>query len=268
MEGSKRRTDILRRSLAAVLTAGLTIAAAFPMSMAEAGSSDLGDEMLILAGLLTTLVGIEVATAAVDEVGDWTDQLYELAEDMEDEDKENYEKDHEPLEEADAVFEDMAEEIRRLYTMLSSANALSFASSMTRDMFDAQNPGYRNAPEGEYIDFSRAYKDRIGAWKDYAYGITAAANFEAQSVLESQSVMGELSEASLSAYGYRQLLEAGAQSSNFANQEMSRLRIAIQRQIEAETKFALNARQERLDVHAAFKQAVREWKSQSTGAGY
>jgi hypothetical protein len=268
MEGSKQRSDILRRILSAVLVAALTIgAAAFPIPKAEAGS-DIPDKMMILAGLISALAVAEGVVTAVDKVGEWTEKREELEEEMDKASKENYEADHARLKAADVVFEDMTGEIRSLYAMLASADALSFADSLNRDMFDAQNPGYRNAGAGQYIDFSRIYKDRIGAWKNYAYGMTAASNFEARSILESQSEIRELAEASLSAEGYRQLSEAGSQISNFTNQEMSRLRIAVQRQIEAETKFALNARQERLDVHAAFKQAVREWKSQSTGSGY
>jgi hypothetical protein len=200
-----------------------------------------------------------------------TRELYQMLQDTEAEDIKNYAADHAPLNPGDRAAVDLTAEIRGLYALLASADALSFMAEADYERFNEQSPGYRNAPDDSYIDFTGAYRDRIGRWQNYAYGVVEANNSEAWGILDDQGLLAttaKLQAASLNAAGYRQLLQADGQTANLMNQALVKLRLDIQRQIEAETRFALNARQERIDARAAFKQAVREWRSQGSGGNY
>jgi hypothetical protein len=112
-----------------------------------------------------------------------------------------YELDHERLEEV--VWEDWTEEAEGLYGQLSGSGALSFARSLSYEMFEAQNPGYRAAPGGSYIDFAQAYKDRIEDWQRYLHGVFEVNNDAAAGIRDSQETIRDLKEASLNAVGYR-----------------------------------------------------------------
>jgi hypothetical protein len=63
-------------------------------------------------------------------------------------------------------------------------------------------------------------------------------------------------------------LQAGSQITNFVNQEFLKLRFDMERQLEAETRYALNEQQERTDAQSAFEEAMKQWTNQSMGAAY
>ncbi|MDR1944283.1 MAG: hypothetical protein LBQ19_05625 [Synergistaceae bacterium] len=237
--------------------------------------ADAGDlnkiigELGLLAGELGALLALETYGLTVEQdILDTVNDTYDLLQETEKRDKENYALDHEALENGYIVWSDQTDAIRALYGKLSAAGALSFAETVSYEKFKEQNPGYRNAPDDGYIDFSKAYKDRIGQFQRYAYGVVSANNDEAHRVVSSQTFIKKLNDASLAAGYYRKLSQASDQIANFTNQTVSNVRIDIQRQIESQTVFTLNARQERADAHASFKQAVTKWKGQSNGRAY
>jgi hypothetical protein len=63
----------------------------------------------------------------------------------------------------------------------------------------------------------------------------------------------------LSVTTYRAALQAANQADNYNNKALSRLRVDIMRQVEAETQFALYEQQERSGRVTAFERAVKSW---------
>lgn len=168
--------------------------------------------------------------------------------------KSEYTDDHKVL--ADIVWKDVTAEVTAIYAALQAVDSLS------------SNPGYRTPQGGQAIRFSEIYKNRVGDWQTYVLAAIAANKTQADDATSIQTTIKSLHDASLAAKGYRQLIQSRHQTANFMNQEMSKLRTDIQRQIDAETRIALNERQERMDWQAAFEQAVGTWTSQDQGKGY
>jgi endonuclease/exonuclease/phosphatase family metal-dependent hydrolase len=69
-------------------------------------------------------------------------------------------------------------------------------------------------------------------------------------------------------HGYRSVMQAVNQAANYNNVILSRLRVDVIRQIEAEMQLALYTQKERTVIHAAFGQAVKKWSGGSAGTGY
>ncbi|MDR1020221.1 MAG: hypothetical protein LBL73_05635 [Synergistaceae bacterium] len=181
--------------------------------------------------------------------------------------EENYEHDHEALE--DVVWESRTDSMSRMIDVLSRSGALSFAADLSREKFDAQNPGQLETPSGAAIDFASDFKKRADDWQSYAYGALAANNDDLKLVLDAQSgEIHELQEASYETEYYRQILQAENQTINYTNQELAEARLSIARQIELRKRVALLARQEKTDEKSAFTQAVNNWKAQSAGGRY
>jgi hypothetical protein len=69
--------------------------------------------------------------------------------------------------------------------------------------------------------------------------------------------------------GYRSMLQASGQITNFKNHIMPNIRIGIARRAEANAKFSLHETQMRADKHRAFERAVGTWAASSgIGTGY
>ncbi|GHV45391.1 hypothetical protein FACS1894204_04410 [Synergistales bacterium] len=132
-------------------------------------------------------------------------------------------------------------------------------------LIDRFAPGSRTISNP--VRFSDIYETRVGAWRDYARNVLSADNFAARDIVDSQGIISDLNKASYAAGdsylilngGYAQLEQAGGQISNFLSQELSKLRVDVNRQIEAKAGFALNEQQERADMVMAFEQAVKTW---------
>jgi hypothetical protein len=165
-----------------------------------------------------------------------------------------YKKDHEALK--NVVWKDITVEVGVIYAALQAADALFSV------------PGYRTPVDGQTLRFSELYKSRVGQWQTYALAAITANNTQTSDATSVQTTIKSLHDASLAAEGYRQLLQSRHQTANFMNQEISKLRMDIQRQIDAETRIALNERQERADWQAAFEQAASRQTSQTQGKGY
>ncbi|MDR1649748.1 MAG: hypothetical protein LBR71_05760 [Synergistaceae bacterium] len=187
-----------------------------------------------------------------------------------------YQLDHAVLD--NVVWNDITEDIKKLYSSLSSMRTAAF-SFMDADAaevsFARQYPGYRARQTGGYVHFAQEYKNRIdgsstsdGGLQGYLEGVLKANNSEFLAVQKAQENIRKLKDASDNAGFYRKMWQAGDQIVNVVNQEFSQLRIDIQRHLDAEIRYALNEQQEKADAQAAFEWAVQEWKAQSSGKGY
>jgi hypothetical protein len=273
MEKPKYRIGLLKLT-AAVLTA-LTIAGAAPRRAAAGeAAKEIGEllaaESIILAAT-TVLIGLginatqEWIRTAVAEKAIW--KLWKARDERIDED---YGNDHLALPAEDVVWSDATADISALYAKLASEWMFSFvpAAGLARQSFDQVYPGYLSSPAASYINFAAGYEARAGQAQDYAYGVLEANNSEAKGIPNVQTPIARMNTVFRDVGYYRQLSQADTQVANFLNQMLSRLRIDMGRQTEARNAFALEERQERTDAAAAFGQAVREWKNQSSGAGY
>jgi P-type conjugative transfer protein TrbJ len=195
------------------------------------------------------------------------DDLRDMAKDELSESKEKLAKDHDPLEEEETVWNDMTGQIDGLFESLSAADALTFAAAADFERrFEEKYPGYKAPDSG---DFSGEFKERVNDWQNYAFAELGANNFEALDAKENlQEFMDKLNGASLSAYGYTQLLQARNQIYLFAAEEVLNLRLDVVRRIEARARFISNREQKKIDGRVAFEQAVNEWRAQSGGRGY
>ncbi|MDR1649751.1 MAG: hypothetical protein LBR71_05775 [Synergistaceae bacterium] len=180
--------------------------------------------------------------------------------------KEHYARDHLPL--VLTVWEDLTGETATLYKNLAAGDilALSFAASLERAKFDAQNPGYRDA--ASYTDFEAEYRKRVERRRNFDLETLKANNTEANASVKTRMPdMQKLHLSSIATLGYRQGLQAGNQTANFMNQGLVLLRMDMLRQTEAETFFALDEMQEDSDGQAAFEGGIK-WRSQSAGKTY
>jgi hypothetical protein len=180
---------------------------------------------------------------------------------------EHYAKDHLPL--VLTVWENLSDDTAALYKNLASNDvlALSFAESLDRAKFEAQNPTYASHA-ASYFDLGADYKKRVQRRQDFALATLKANNTEANASLKTRAPdMLKLNVSSLAALGYRQGLQAGSQTANFMNQGFVLLRMDMQRQLEMETFFALDEMRENSDGRAAFGGGIK-WQSQNSGKDY
>jgi P-type conjugative transfer protein TrbJ len=206
--------------------------------------------------------------ALISQILEKIEDTIAVKEEMDERDDENYEKDHEPLEPGETVWEDVSPNIRSVYAILNASGAMSYASaSDVERRFLEQNPEYGSEIPAS-ADFPEKYKARVEAWQEYIKGVLEANGHEAEGIAERTDVIAELRDISYGARYYREAMQAGDQISTFVNQEFTRLRSDIQRHLDAETKYALNEQQERDGEMAAFEGAVRTWKTQSLGRNY
>ncbi|MDR1649749.1 MAG: hypothetical protein LBR71_05765 [Synergistaceae bacterium] len=265
MESAKFWKRLLTAFLA--LNFSLTFSAAGPLGRLSVRFAEAGSTVADLEGYRNKLLALEAARIAAYALeSQLPDVEKKITQDMAaiaaealrrdtTEVQPEYKKDHETLK--DVVWKDITAEVGAIYDALRSAD----------NLFSV--PGYRTPPEGgETLRFSELYKDRVGQWQAYATAAIAANKTQTGDATSVQTTIKSLHDASLAAAGYRQLLQSRHQTANFMNQEISKLRMDIQRQIDAETQIALNERQERADWQAAFDQAVNRWKSQTQGKGY
>jgi DNA-binding helix-hairpin-helix protein with protein kinase domain len=223
-----------------------------------AGAGDFVSKGLALEAAV--LLGAKIASLV------YSKKEYQEKLDESTKDEERYADDHATLK--DIVFSDSSGDMQSLYNMLYSNSALSFAAQLDIEKFEAQNPGYRDTSKEGYISFAEIDKDRMSQWQDYAYGVFEANNHEAYDVKSSQGLIKKLNTAFLNAEGYRQLVQASSQTSDFMGQEVVRLRLDMQRALEAQMKYALNEWQEDADEQAAFEEGIKSWNTQSSGKNY
>jgi hypothetical protein len=278
------------RRFIALFLAAVTVLADFPGFPGRAEAGNPGEIAALIAAITAlemTLLATEYAylgalkDQAEDEIARVTSQAayYNFIVQRDKRLEQEYQDDHAMLSK-DIVWTDRTLEIQSLYSQLAQADAQSFADPFDTAKFRKLNPGYPlsadQAVSGDqtsgdvYIHFAQRYKDRVTEWGTYAKGVIDANLSEARSVILFQpqlvGITG-LKNASVSADHYLALLQAGNQTYNMSGQLVERLRIDVNRQTEARTRFALDERQEKSDERAAFNQAVK-WKNQTQGRRY
>ncbi|GHV45389.1 hypothetical protein FACS1894204_04400 [Synergistales bacterium] len=182
--------------------------------------------------------------------------------------KEHYEKDHKlwlggiGFDLAGALFSD--NELDSRYKDMASAGMVSFSSQVSFDVtFDEFNPGFNNN-----INYSAAYQDMMTKIQKYALSLLKDNESQtrnmgiADGLIKSPlSLIGVLDAASLSVKQYREALQIRNRANLFAAQEVSKLRLGIATQLDADAKLALARQQIRTDRQAAFKRSVGTWSS-------
>jgi P-type conjugative transfer protein TrbJ len=237
----------------------------FPGRSFAGNYTDLQKRIAVVATMITEeTADIVLLTQILDNIEDTID----VTKEKDERDDENYERDHEPLESGETVWEDVSPSIRSVYAILDASGAMSYAgASDVERKFLEQNPEYGAGLSGS-ADFPERYKARVEIWQEYIKGVLEANGHEAEEIAERAEVIAELRNISYGAGYYREAMQAGDQISTFVDQEFTRLRSDIQRHLDAETKYALNEQQERDGEMAAFEGAVRTWKTQSQGRDY
>jgi hypothetical protein len=272
------RSFVRRRVLFAALFAAVFGGCVFPFP-AGAGNINIGhykdiDQRITALGAVDAALLADLLLLQAIEKSMQNTLNTELTLDLFEETQ--YQLDHKAL--GDVVWNDITEDIEKLYGDLSSMQtaAFSFMSpAAAADSFNRQYPGYRAHQAGAFVHFAQEYKNRIdgspvlnGGLQGYLKGLLKANNSEFLAVQKAQENIKKLKDASDNAEYYRQMRQAGDQIVNVVNQEFSQLRIDIQRHLDAELRYALNEQQEKADAQAAFEWAIQEWKAQSSGKNY
>jgi hypothetical protein len=183
-------------------------------------------------------------------------------------DKEDYENDHEPLSGSEVVFVDLGTDVADIYLRLKDSGALTFAENLSREKYDSQYPGYRDAAGPGYIDFGASEQASDKGWRNRSYTAIAANGSEAGKILTRQNEIQRLNDVSLGVVGYRKVMQAGNQTSNFMNMQIVRTRLDAQRQFDALTDDALMEVQSDADDESAFERGIMIWKNQSRPGEY
>ncbi|MDR1020222.1 MAG: hypothetical protein LBL73_05640 [Synergistaceae bacterium] len=182
--------------------------------------------------------------------------------------KKDYEDDHEPLSGSEIVFIDLGTDASEIYQRLRDSGALTFAENLSREMYDRQYPGYRGTPGPGYIDFGVSGQTSDKGWRNRSYAAIEANNSEAERVLAYQNEIQRLNDVSSGAEGYRKVMQAGSQTSGFMDMQIVRTRLDAQRQLEALTDDALMEIQSYADDESAFERGIMIWKNPSTPGQY
>jgi hypothetical protein len=119
------------------------------------------------------------------------------------------------------------------------------------------------------VVFSQAYESRVTAFQGHARDILKYNNIAAVDIKNSRDKISRLKSASDGADAYVRLIQSGGQISVFLGQELSKLRVDISRQLQAEAEFTLNEQDEKEGELLAFEQALKEWTNlESSGGDY
>lgn len=164
------------------------------------------------------------------------------------------------------IWNDITGELSGLQNLLSSAQSLSFGAVLDHEKFTLVHPGYRDS--GSTQNYAQLYKDRMGAWQKYWEAAMKANNMSVESIKNSQSLIKLLNDAAKSSEGQHQALQAANQISIYMAQQLSELRMDMQRQIDTQAKYALNEQQERADEQAAYETAIGTWQKQTAPKKY
>ncbi|MDR1740617.1 MAG: hypothetical protein LBR38_02055 [Synergistaceae bacterium] len=169
-------------------------------------------------------------------------------------------------------------EIKALYSALQSSPdlALSFADSLTREKFNAQNPGYRvlSGDQSPVLDFKAIYKTRANNWAggstSYGYGMFKGNSLEASATSATSTrqllVMAPQLLLSSQTSGYMPLFNMGNLMANFTNQQLLLTRTDFMRNFEISAQLAAYEVQDEADLQAAFEQGVVRWTEQNPSA--
>jgi hypothetical protein len=247
----------LRRSVRTLIASLLSVVFIFP-SAASAGSYT-GKLILMAEGG----IGVAKLTSLILTWQELDDEQKAF-----EREKEDYENDHEPLSGSEIIFIDLGTDVSEIYRWLRDSGALTFAENLSRERYDSQYPAYRSATEPGYIDFGASGLILDKGWRNRSYAAIEANNSEAERILAYQNEIQRLNDVSLGAKGYRKVMQAGSQASDFMNMQIVRARLDAQRQLDALTDDALIEIQSHADDESAFELGIMIWKNPSTPGQY
>ena len=161
------------------------------------------------------------------------------------------------------LWDDAAGELTKLRNLLSTIEGLTFGASFDDEKYEAKYPGYRDSTETDYAEY---YKEQVAYWHAYYRAALAANNMAIQNILDDQAFINELNKASKNgAQGQMQMLQAANQISIFMAQQLSKLRMDMQRQIESQATHALTVQQQAADEESSMEAAIGTWKDMDSG---
>lgn len=164
-----------------------------------------------------------------------------------------------------SVWKNATKELNKLRNLLKSAESLTFGLSFDSEKFDTRYPGYRKISD---IDYPAYYKTRVADWQRYYRAALEANHIEAKRILDEQLFLESLNTASANAEGQVQMLQAANQIAVYMAQQITQLRLDMQRQIESQATFMLNQQQSDTDERAAWEEAIGEWKTPAPGKSF
>lgn len=160
-----------------------------------------------------------------------------------------------------STWKDASKELERLRNLLKSAESLTFSLSFDAEKYETRYPGYSTV---RGIDYPAFYKERAEEWTKYYKAAMEVNHLEVKRIFEEQAFLNELHSASNSAVGQNQLLQAGNQIAVHMGQQMTQLRLDINRQIESQTNYMMNAKQDETHEQVAWEEAIGTWKEDPT----
>lgn len=164
-----------------------------------------------------------------------------------------------------ATWADATKDLVKLRNLLQSAESLTFALSFDSEKFDTRYPGYRSISD---IDYPTFYKNKTADWQSYYRAAMEANHLEAKRILDEQAFLNELHNAANNAVGQNQMIQAANQIAVYMAQQMTQLRLDLHRQIESQSTYMLDHKQNEVDEQVAWEEAVGTWRKPSTGKSY
>ena len=218
-----------------------------------------------------------------------------------DEEKTNYTKDHDmwaggfAFDTFDSLYDSFfsggsGNPFEDRYSQRSDAGVTAFlAPGRFNTKFDELNPPFNNS--ADYVDYTNVYKEMSDKTLAYAKGLlkdnevqakmdlienvsdlTSLSALDADAIKEKLTsplvVTGLIDYATLSAKQYRAALQIRNRANLFTADQVTKLRLDIAAQIDADAKFAIARQQIRTDRQSAFKRSVGTWSGSTAASAY
>lgn len=160
----------------------------------------------------------------------------------------------------ETIWKDATKDIVKLRNLLNSAESLTYGAAFDDEKFQAKFPGFCDSTQKNYAAY---YKTLVENWQQYIRAALEVNHLEAKKIMDDQAFIEELKKAAESSQGQHQALQAGNQIGIYMAQQLSQLRMDMQRQIELQAEYAGTVQQSSTDAHTAAKEAIGEWKELS-----
>lgn len=157
----------------------------------------------------------------------------------------------------ETIWKDATKDIVKLRNLLNSAESLTYGAAFDDEKFQAKFPGFCDSTQKNYAAY---YKTLVENWQKYIRAALEVNHLEAKKIMDDQAFIEELKKATESSQGQHQALQAGNQIAIYMAQQLSQLRMDMQRQIELQAEYAGTVQQSSTDTHTAAKEAIGEWK--------
>lgn len=160
---------------------------------------------------------------------------------------------------------DVTKDLQKLRNLYQSAESLTFSLSFDAEKFNKRYPGYRSE---DNINYPSLYKERVSDWQRYYRAAMEANQMEANRIMDEQAFLQELNDAANSAEGQVQMVQAGNQIAMYMAQQMTQLRLDMQRQNESQMTYMGNQKQDSIDEQEAWESAIGTWQPSTPGKSY